>query len=140
VSNQSELQALSKSKARFILAIASRIVPESVELAEPSQRKMLKAIDQALAIRSITVRFQFLLFLRVMRWLPFFFHLRPLDKLPPEKQDRWLTRFQDSRITRIRTGMWGIKTLVFMGYYGDPDHWGEQGYRPSLTGNEHLRA
>jgi hypothetical protein len=47
---------------------------------------------------------------------------------------------ESSPVRLLRVGVWGLKTLIFMGYYGQPVIAARTGYTPSLDGNEVLRA
>lgn len=133
------LTVLSPKKADLILALARRIVPEVSSLEGEELRRFLCAVDDVLAMRGRSVRRQFLLFLTVIRWLPLLRHFRRFDRLPPETQDLWLGRLQDSPVHPLRAGIWGVKTLIFVGYYGDPGRWDRLGYTPSPAGNAMLR-
>jgi len=131
-------QVLSSGQAEFVLALARRIVPEIAELGADEQWGVVRVIDGALAARPRALQFQIKFFLRMIQFSTLPWHGKSLNRLAPELQDRWLHRFQDSPIPRIRTGMWGLKTLVFMGYYGNPDRWLLFHYAPVLDGNEKL--
>ena len=43
--------------------------------------------------------------------------MRWLERLPAERQDRWLRFLENAPLTLLRVGIWGLKTLVFLGYY-----------------------
>ena len=43
--------------------------------------------------------------------------LRWFERLPGERQDRWLRFLENAPLTLLRVGIWGLKTLVFLGYY-----------------------
>jgi len=50
---------------------------------------------------------------------------------------RW---FQNFPVQLIRSGFWGVRTLVMMSYYGRPDVAALVGYHPSDEGNAVLHA
>ncbi len=87
------------------------------------------------------MRRQVLMFVGLLDWLPIFRHRRRLRSLDPERRLRFLEAVQDSRLTLLRRGVWGLRTLVFMGYYArptvhatidyraHPDGWGRHGER-----------
>jgi hypothetical protein len=45
------------------------------------------------------------------------FTLHRFERLPGERQDRWLGFLENAPLTLLRVGIWGLKTLVFLGYY-----------------------
>jgi hypothetical protein len=131
---------LSAAERKLLLAVAERIVPEIGGM-PPAEREAIAAtIDDAIAARPKALRVQFRVFLRLLKWLPALRHGAPLDRLPPETRDRVLRAFQGSPVARLRLGVWGIKTLVFMGYYGRPEVGAAIGYVPIRDGNEALRG
>jgi len=133
-----DLKVIPEKKAGFILAIAGRIVPEIASLDDRERRGILRVIDDSLASREPVLRMQFMFFLTMIRLSTLPRYARTLDRLAPEIQDRMLHKFEDSPIPRLRIGMWGLKTLVFMGYYGKYERAVQLGYTPSLKGNEKL--
>jgi len=133
-------KALSAKKAKFVLALAHRIVPETSKLGEDEKCELLHVVDDALAARGPSIRIQMIIFLEIIRWSPFFRFGKPLEKLTTEVQDELLAEFQNSLIPRVRTGFWGLKTLIFMGYYGNCKRWGQIHYTPVLNGNEKLHV
>ena len=101
---------------------------------------MMALVEGTLASRTPAMRRQFSLFLRVLRWLPFLRHLRPLDRLGGERQDAALRWFQDHPLQIIRGGFWGVRTLLLLGHYGQPAVGASIGYTPSTDGNAVLHA
>ena len=73
-------------------------------------------------------------------WLPLFRWGTSFERLSGPRQDRVLRWLQDAPLTKLRAGFWGLKTLVFMGYYGQPELWPELPYEQLLDGNEALHA
>lgn len=134
----SELRVLSKKKADFLLTLSYRIVPEIEKLDPEGQNKFLSAVDEALAGRDIGLQKQFKLFLDVVKFKPLLGHGRTFDKLKPEVQDKVLRGFEDNKVSLLRSGIWGLRTLIFMGYYGRVVDWEQIGYRPSFYGNEKI--
>jgi len=132
--------ALTGSERSFLLAIAPRIVPASAPLTTASGDAMLALIEETLASRTPAMRRQFRLFLRVLRWLPFLRYLRPLDRLDGARQDAALRWFQDHPAQVIRGGFWGVRTLVLLGWYGQPGNGPSIAYTPSFDGNAILHA
>ena len=123
-----------------MLAIAPRIVPASAEATPEARDAMMALIEGTLASRTPAMRRQFRLFLRVLRWLPLVRYLRPLDCLDGARQDAALRWFQDHPVQVIRGGFWGVRTLVLLGYYGQPANGPSISYTPSVDGNAMLHA
>jgi hypothetical protein len=132
--------ALTETERAFLLAIAPRIVPAAAHMTPESRDAMVALIEGTLASRTPAMRRQFGLFLQVLRWLPFLRHMRPLDRLDGIRQDAALRWFQDHPLQIIRGGFWGVRTLVLLGYYGQPDHGPGIAYTPSTDGNAVLHA
>ena len=80
------------------------------------------------------------LFLWLVRWAPALLFLRPFDALPPARQDAVIGWLEDAPVAKLRGGLWGLKTLAFLSYYGRPETGEAIGYRPSKTGNAFLHA
>jgi hypothetical protein len=124
----------------FLFIVGARIAPGLREL-DASDRAIVRAIvERAIAARPPALRRQLALFLNVIRWAPIARYARPFDRLPPPRQDAVLRWFQNAPIAALRSGFWGVKTLVFMGYYGRPDVGASIAYRPSRQGNAFLHA
>jgi hypothetical protein len=122
----------------FFLAFARRIVPEVSTLDAAGESAFFAIIEDVLAQRPASVRRQIALFFVVLRWLPLLFFFGRLDRLSPEKQDRALHWFESNGLELLRKGFWGVRTLVFMGYYGRPEVYPKLGYEPSRQGNAPL--
>ena len=74
------------------------------------------------------------LFARAVEWLPILrFHSR-FTALGPEERTAFLASLQEHRIDAIRVGFWGLRTLVYLGYYGRPDGARDIGYSPDPDG------
>jgi hypothetical protein len=58
-----------------------------------------------------------------------------LDALAAARQARVIRFFESVPIRLLRIGTWGVKTLVFMGYYGQPEIARRAGYVPAFDGN-----
>ncbi len=131
---------MTETHGDFLLAIARRMVPDAANLDAEGKRRFFELIDGALTSRSLTVLRQLGLFLHVMRWLPLLRYGGRLDHLGPAQQDSALRWFQNGPIALFRKGFWGIKVLVFMGYYARTEISESLGYRPSQQGNTLLHA
>ena len=134
------MKSLPQEKAEFLRVLAARIVPETAELDAAGQARFFGIIDEALQIREPSLRRQFSIFLSVLRWAPLFRFGTSLDRLSPERQDAALRWFEDCPISLLRKGFWGLKAMVFMGYYGQPETNELVGYEPEFDGRSGLHA
>jgi hypothetical protein len=119
---------------RTLRAAAEAIVPESYGLDEQGWRDLEAIVERALADRPPKVQRQFDLLLRIIEMLPLLRHGRRFSSLQPAARTRLLDSLQESRLLLLRRGIWGLRTLVFMGYYGRFDAAREIGYRASAAG------
>ena len=134
------MKSLSQEKAEFLQVVAARIVPETTELDAAGLSRFFGIIDEALQDRPVSVRRQFGIFLGVLRWVPLARYGSPLDKLQAERQDAVLRWFEDCPVSLLRKGFWGLKAMVFMGYYGQPETNQAVGYAPEVDGKAGLHA
>ncbi len=124
----------SGKRALQIEALAHRIVPPSANLDEASRQEMYGILEHALSQQPESLRTQFGLFLRVIDILSFFRGLSPFRRLSPAQQDKVLSSLDRSRMTKLRLGFTGLKTMLVMGYYGRQAAGSEIGYAPRLEG------
>ena len=134
------MKSLSQDKAQFLQTLAARIVPETTELDAAGSGHFFGIIDDALQDREASVRRQFAVFLGVLRWAPLVRYGVPLDKLSADRQDAVLRWFEDCPVSLIRKGFWGLKAMVFMGFYGQPETNQLVGYAPDFDGRAGLHA
>ena len=126
------MRSLPQDKAAFLDVLARRIVPETAGLDQAGTARFFSIIDHALGARPAAVRRQFAVFLGLIRWAPLVRYGRNFDSLPPARQDAVLRWFEDNPVGALRSGTWGLKTMVFMGYYGQPETNASVGYQPGL--------
>ncbi len=117
------------SEKEFLGELARRIVPESASCNEREREEMFRIIEEAIAGRGKKVARQLSLFLYL---------LRLLFKIRRGKEDDLLGWFQNGPIPILRKGFWGLKTLIYLGYYGRPEVGPTIRYQPSFQGNEYL--
>jgi hypothetical protein len=123
-----------------LLAVARRIAPPLAELDAAGVARFEVIVQQALAHRPPGVQRQFRLLLKAVSLLAIVRHGAPFSRLGSDRQDGLLRFLQDGPSRRLRVGFWGLKTLVFMGIYGQTEIAPRLAYAPSSRGNEHLRA
>jgi hypothetical protein len=134
------MQSLPRDKAEFLRLLAERIVPETASLDAAGAARFFGIIDSALMDREPAVRRQLASFLGVLRWAPLLRFGKPLESLSPGHQDAVLRWFEDCPVGLLRKGFWGLKAMVFMGYYGQPETNAGIGYTPSFNGGGTLHA
>ena len=108
---------LGSRQQRFLLCLAARIVPESAGAPPQVTDPLLAAVDEELRPRPRLQQLEFKLLLFAIRWMTVPFTLHRFERLPGERQDRWLGFLENAPLTLLRVGIWGLKTLVFLGYY-----------------------
>jgi hypothetical protein len=124
------MKTLPEAAQRTLWDVAVRVVPPVAELDETARAEFFTIIDNALADRPEAVRRQIALFLRVLNLAPVVRFGATLSRLDGERRDRVLRWFQEAPVTKLRQGFWGLKTMVFMGYYGRVASWKVIGYEP----------
>ena len=134
------MRALPRWAAGMLERVAVRLAPQLAGAGEAERAAVLAVIDGALAERPERVRRQVGVLLGLIRWLPVVRWGVRFDRLSPARQDAMLRWFQDAPLGLARKGFWGLRTLVWMGWYGRPECWPEVGYEQDLEGNERLGA
>jgi hypothetical protein len=115
-------------------AIARTVVPEAEALDAGGWAELEGIVEAALALRPAAVRRQLLVFIRLLGVLPVFRYGRPFTALDPGPRARFLSAMESAPLLLLRRGFWGLRTLVFMGYYARPAAAEAIGYRAHLRG------
>lgn len=134
------MSVLDDGQWALLRAVAARVTPETAGLDATARREFQALIDLALGQRPAAVQKQFGTLLTIVRLAPLLRYGRPFDKLAPAQQDAVIAWFQDAPVTLLRKGMWGLKAMVFLGYYGRPEAAAQVGWTPSFDGNAELLA
>lgn len=129
---------LSEFQQFFLGVLAGRIAPGFRSLDSGARARFYEIVGGALASKPASLRRQFFLFLRVVRWWPLLRFGGRFDRLEPGRQDAALRWFQDLAPVPLRMGFWGLKALVYLGTYGQPEVGERLSYRPVRNGNERL--
>ena len=117
-------------------AIAATVVPEAIRLDEKGWLELEQIIGNALEARPAGLRRQLRLLIGALDVLPIFRYGRTFQGLDPSRRDRFLLGIQDAPLLLLRRGFWGLRTLIFMGYYGREEGRAETGYRADPRGWE----
>lgn len=120
--------------------MAGTVVPRVRDLDDEGWNAACRIVENALSDRSRADRRRLRLFLVAIQWLPVLRWLRPFTALSAERRRRFLTALQDAPLLLVRRGVWGVRTLTFMGFYGLPDVRRELGYRAHPRGWRAERA
>lgn len=102
-------------------AVTRAVVPASAALDEAAWVRAEAMVDDALRDRPEGVRRQIVLFVRVLGALSWLRYGRSLARLDPSRAQRMLAGLERSPLLLLRRGVWGIRTLAFMGYYGQEE-------------------
>ena len=117
-------------------ALATTIVPEAEALDENGWNELESIVEEGLASRPPAIRRQLRTFVRILNVLPLFRFGRTFRKAGSETRTRFLLAIQDAPLLLVRRGFWGLRTLVFMGFYGRDAARDAIGYRADLRGWE----
>jgi hypothetical protein len=91
-------------------------------------------VETALSERPPAMVRQLKLFIRVIGALSVLRYGITFGRLDPRRRSLLLGRLESSSLLLIRRGFWGLRTLVYMGYYGQPEVQKEIGYRAHPDG------
>lgn len=115
-------------------ALAATIVPEAAGLDEAGWRELEAVVDEALASRPESLRRQVRLFIRLLSWLAVARYGRSLKSLDARRRESFLASVERSRLLLVRRGFWGLRTLVFLGFWTRPAAVNAIGYRARPEG------
>ena len=115
-------------------ALAAAIVPDAAGLTEAEWRAVEAVVDEALASRPPSQRRQLLLFVRLIGWIARLRFGKSLAALDAARRARFLASIERSPLLLLRRGFWGLRTLVFLGYWTRPDAAAAIGYRARPEG------
>ena len=120
-------------------ALATVFIPETAQADESAWQSLERIVADALATRPPALRRQVVLFVRLLDSYALLRHSRRLSALDDAKRRALVESIATSRLLLFRRGVWGLRTLVQMGWYGQPDVQRSLGYRASAAGWEALQ-
>lgn len=120
-------------------ALAGTIVPAAASLDEGQWEELEAIVEDYLSRRPQQLRRQLRLFVRALQVMPLALYWRPFTGLDAEQRTRFLSCVEDSRVLLIRRGFWGLRTMVYLGYYSRSAAPAEIGYRAHVRGWEARR-
>lgn len=115
-------------------AVATTVVPETEALDPGGWSALEQVVERALSTRPERLRRQVALFLRVIDLLPMVTHRSRFTHLAAPARTAVLGRLERSPLLLVRRGFWGLRTLVMMGYYTQPEVIARLGYRAHPDG------
>ena len=114
--------------------LATSFVPEIARASAAEWAELERRIAQALAARPPAVRRQLGLFVRVLEAAARIRYRAGLAALDPGRRTALLEAFAGSPLLLFRRGIWGLRTLVMLGWYTQPSVVSTLGYRASPAG------
>jgi hypothetical protein len=114
--------------------VAVTVVPEAASLSPEGWLELEGVVHRAIASRPAALQRQLVRFLRLVEWLPVARFGSRFSRLGADDRVRVLTKLQNAPLPAVRRGLWGLRTLVFMGYYTRPDVQAAIGYRADRRG------
>lgn len=115
-------------------AAASTFVPELAAADEVVWERLEATVTRMLARQPPRASRQLALFLRLMDGLAVATRLSRLARLTPDARHRLLAGCERAPALLVRRGVWGLRTLVFAGYYTQPGVMAAIGYRATPAG------
>ncbi len=119
--------------------LAVGFVPELAGATAAEWTALEAAVEQVVASRPSPLRRRLALLLRAIGWAARLRYGRALVRLAPAQRDQLLERLSLSRFVLLRRGIWGLRTLIMLGWYTQPDVAAGLGYRASPQGWEARR-
>ncbi len=120
--------------------MAVTVVPEAERLDAAGWAEVERLVEKTLAPRPAPVKRQLRLLLRVIGFLPVLRRGRRFVSLSAAERTAFLSGLENAPVVLLRRGFWGIRTLVYLGYYARPAAGLEIGYRAHPRGWEARRA
>jgi hypothetical protein len=133
------MKSLSDAQAAFLSLVAETITPEVAALDAAGRARMTAIIDAALMERDAATRSKIGSFLTLIRIAPVIRYGRTFGGLDAGRRNGVLRWFESCPVGLLRKGFWGLKVLVFMGYYGQEETWSEIGYAPVFDARSSVR-
>ena len=114
--------------------LAITFVPEIAGATAAEWSELERRITQALTTRPPSMRRQLGLFVRVLGAASRIRYRTGLAALDPGRRIALLEAFAGSPLLLFRRGIWGLRTLIMLGWYTQPSVVTALGYRASPAG------
>ena len=115
-------------------AVAHVVVPESPSMSAEGWTEFEATVERALASRPLTMQKQLVSFLKAVEYLPIPRYGARFSRLNAQRATAVLRWLEHSKALILRRGVWGLRTLVMMGYYTQPAVQQAIGYRAHPDG------
>ena len=115
-------------------ALATSFIPETAGASDAEWAELEARVGRALAARPATMRQQLGLFLLLLDAAAQLRHLTRFTALDAPRRTALLASLACSRVLLIRRGIWGLRTLIMLGWYTQPSVVGALGYRADPAG------
>lgn len=115
-------------------AVVTTAIPEARNLTADAWTELEGIVARALSERPPSVQRQVRVFLRLLNVIAFATRGRGLARLDDAHRLLLLERLASNRFLLVRRGVWGVRTLAFMGYYARADAARAIGYRATPAG------
>jgi hypothetical protein len=136
--SQSKFAALAAFRP-LLRTIACTIVPEAAAMDEAAWQEFHGLMDTAIGDRPASLQRRLKFFLRGIEWMPLLRFGRRFTLLSLAQRAQFLSGLENHPTQIIRTGFWGLRTLVLLGYYGRPAAVASIGYAADARGWEARR-
>jgi hypothetical protein len=117
-------------------ALATVFIPETAAADEAAWSRLEDIVAGALVARPPALARQVILFIRILDGIALLRHGRGLGSLDHAARTKLIEGISTSRLLLLRRGVWGLRTLVQMGWYAQPEVQRALGYRASAAGWE----
>ena len=117
-------------------ALAAGFVPETAHATDAQWVVLEGTIGRTLTARPVALQRQIALFVRVLDVAARLRFGRGLGALDATRRTALLEWFAGSPLLLFRRGIWGLRTLVMMGWYTQPGVIAALGYRADARGWE----
>ena len=118
----------------ILRAVVTTVVPDAAALDAAGWSEIATIISGQLAQRPPALRRQLGALLGLVQWLPLLRYGRPFTALDAARRTRVLATLERAPALLLRRGIWGLRTLALLGYYGRPAAAAEIGYRGDPRG------
>ncbi len=115
-------------------ALAVTFVPEIAESSAAEWDALGHIVTNTLRSRPPRIQRQILFFIRLLDLVSLLRFGRRLEALHPARRTAFVDAVGKAPILMLRRGAWGLRTLVMMGYYAQPDIQAALGYRADPRG------
>ncbi len=122
------------SLRRALRPLARAFLPEAAAFSDHDWQAMADLVAGTLAAKPPRLLRQLGLFVRIIELLALLHHRRGLETISDHQLRTLLESLERSPLLLIRRGVWGLRTLVFMGYYTRPEAAVAIGYRATTAG------